>query len=149
MQKKVMIRAIGLALSGLLVAGAANAADQKSAPVAETVVSVQGVQVAIDPATGRLVAPTEAQRAALSKAMVDRAAAQAPAARGVRAVPRNETEALATKRTVHLKSGHTVVGYAVPQNLMSTLVVERNADGSLNIHHAGDTNQSKAVEVTK
>jgi hypothetical protein len=149
MQKKVMIRAMGLVMSGLFAAGAANAADQKSAPVAETVVSVQGVQVAIDRATGRLVAPTDAQRAALSKAMLDRAAAQAPAARGIRAVPRNETEALATKRTVHLKNGHTVVGYSVPENLMSSLVAERNADGSLNIHHAGDNNQPKAVEVTK
>ena len=149
MQKKFMIHAIALVLSGMVAAGAANAADQKSSPVTETVVNVQGVQVAIDPSTGRLVAPTDAQRAALSKAMVDRAAAQAPAVRGVGAVPRNETEALTTKRTVQLKNGHTVVGYAVPENLMSTLVAERNPDGSLSIHHAGDTNQVKAVEVTK
>jgi hypothetical protein len=155
MQKKVMVQAIGLVLSGLFVAGAANAADQKPVQVAETSVLVQGVQVAIDPATGQLVAPTAAQRAALSAAMVQRAAAsQAPAARGLStadlaAAPRNESEALKTFRTLRLRDGRTAVGMDLPESLMSSLVAERRADGSLDIHHAGDVNPARAVEVTK
>ncbi len=151
MQKKVMVTATMLALSALFVVAAAHAADQKAAAPSATSVNVQGVQVAIDPATGRLVAPSAAQRAALSRAMVENAASGAARPRSAlgHAIPRNEAEARATFRTIRLKNGHSAVGMDVPENLMSSLVAERHADGSLSIHHAGDETQTKTVEVTK
>ena len=150
MQKKFIIRAIGLGLSGLLAAGVATAADQKPAKGAEVAVNVQGVQVAIDPVTGHLVAPTAAQRAALSRAMLERAASSEPRPRlGRSAIPRNEAEARATFRIIRLKNGRQAVGMDVPENLMSSLVAERRADGRLNIHHEGDANQAHATEVSQ
>ena len=149
MQKKVMAQALGLVLSGVFMTGAAQAADQKTSSAPETTVYVQGVQVAIDPATGHLVEPTAAQRTALSNAMAARAAIVAPRSIGTSAIPRNEAEALKTLHTITLKNGHTAVGMQLPENLMSSLVAERAADGSLNIHHEGDNNATKVVEVTK
>lgn len=153
MHNKIMIQAIGLALSGLLVAGTAIAADQKAPPAAETSVTVQGVQVAIDPVTGRLVAPTAAQRAALSRAMVERSASsrdlRSRAGLSGSAAPADEAAARKTFHTFRLKNGHQAVGMALPENLMSSIVAERRTDGSLNIHHEGDTNDSRATEVTK
>ncbi|MEO7066131.1 MAG: hypothetical protein ABI114_04430 [Rhodanobacter sp.] len=149
MQKKVMAQVLGLVLAGVFVTGAAQATDQKVTSAPETAVYVQGVQVAIDPATGHLVEPTAAQRTALSKAMAARAAIVAPRSIGTPAVPRNEAEAAATLHTIKLKNGRTAVGMALPENLMSSLVAERRADGSLSIHHQGDDNAAKTVEVTK
>jgi hypothetical protein len=151
MQKQFTAQAIGLALAGMFVVGAANAADKGTAAPAQAAVSVnvQGVQVAIDPATGRLVEPTAVQRTALSEAMQQRAERNALAPRQAGAAPRNEAEARATLRTVRLNNGTTVVGMDLPEDLMSSLVAERNADGSLSIHHAGDGHPPQAVEVTQ
>lgn len=151
MQNKFTTQAMGLVLAGLLVTVAASAAQKNpAAPVQPAIsVNVQGVQVAIDPATGRLVQPTAAQRAALSRAMQKRAASNAVMPRKIGAAPRNEAEARATLRTVRLRNGRTAVGMDLPENLMSSLFAERKADGSLSIHHAGDTNPSNAAEVTK
>jgi|GEM_PF-567310 len=158
MHKKFMSQAIGLALSGLLVAGAAYAADQKSTDTAEKSVTVQGVQVAIDPATGQLVAPTTAQRAALSRALVESAASSRAAgsrsALGGLAIardagPADEAAARKTFHTIRLKNGQQAVGMEVPESLMSSIVAERNADGSISIHHEGDTSHAAATEVTQ
>jgi len=146
MNKKWVARGSGLALAGLLIATAANAAEPQA-----TSVTVQGVQVAISP-TGQLVAPTPEQRAALSRAMLQQSAIASPKRTlGQPVAPRNEAEARATFHTFKLRNGHTAVGMALPENLMSSLVAERRADGSLSIHHAGDTQQSApaSVEVTK
>lgn len=149
MQKKVMAQALGLVLASVFVTGAVQAAEQNATPEQETAVYVQGVQVAIDPVTGQLVAPTDAQRTALSKAMAARAARVAPRTLGTPAAPRNEAEALKTLRTIRLRNGRTAVAMELPENLMSSLVAERRADGTLNIHHQGDDNATKTVEVTK
>lgn len=148
MYKNSVIRATGLALATLLVAAAANAAEAPPAPSTDSSVTVQGVQVAIDPATGRLVTPTAAQRNALSHA-VQRAAQTPVRAVGQPVVPRNEAEARATFRTIHLKNGRTAVGMALPENLISNLVAERRADGSLSIHHEGDSAPAAAPEVSQ
>ncbi|EIL93747.1 MULTISPECIES: post-PEP-CTERM-1 domain-containing protein [Rhodanobacter] len=134
MQKKVVARAIGLVLSGVLVAGAANAAEQKVAQPEVTSVNVQGVQVAIDPATGRMVAPSAAQRAALSAAMLKQAnAAPLKTANALSQRPRNELEAVKTlKRT---KTGKYAAVMQVPETLVSSLVAQTRADGSVAIHH--------------
>jgi hypothetical protein len=150
MYKNLVIRTTGLALASLFVAAAANAAEAQTPTPTDTSVTVQGVQVAIDPATGRLVAPTAAQREALSRAMLQRAA-QAPArpALGQPVVPRNEAEARTTFRTIQLKNGRQAVGMELPENLMSSLVAERRTDGSLRIHHAGDSRPANAPEVSQ
>ncbi len=150
MYKSLVIRTAGLALAGLFVAGAAHAVEPQASAPTDSSVTMQGVQVAIDPATGRLVAPTAAQREALSRAMLQRAT-QAPARHtlGQPAAPRNEAEARATFRTIRLKNGRTAVGMALPENLMSNLMVERRADGSLNIHHEGDSDDAAAQEVSQ
>ncbi len=153
MQKKFLIQAIGLALSGLLVAGTVFAAEQKGPAADGQLVTVQGVQVAIDPATGQLVAPTAAQRAALSRAFGDNTAANSllDSRRTVKgtAAPADEAAARKTFHAFQLSNGHKAVGMALPESLMSSVVAERRADGSLNIHHEGDTNDSHAMEVTK
>lgn len=150
MDTKWVVRGSGLALAGLIMATAATAAEPQAAAEA-TSVTVQGVQVAISPTTGQLVAPTAEQRAALSRAMLQQSASAPPkiGTLGQSAAPRNEVEARATFRTLKLRNGHAAVGMALPENLMSSLVAERRADGSLSIHHAGDTLTPAAVEVTK
>lgn len=130
MQKKVIVRAIGLALSGLLVAMAANAAEQTAAQPTPASVSFQGVQVAIDPSTGRLVAPTAAQRAALSKAMLGSAKMQVAGQ-----AKRPQTEADALKTLKRSSKGRYAASMQVPESMMSSLVAERRADGSVSIHH--------------
>ena len=149
MNTKWVMRSSGLALAGLFMATAAQAVEPSSP--AQQQVMVQGVQVAIDPVTGQLVAPNAAQRAALSRAMQQRALSQPRTldTLGQPAAPRNEAEARATFRTIRLKNGRQAVGMALPENRMSSLVAERNADGSVSIHHAGDTPAAAAVEVTK
>lgn len=152
MHNKIIIQTVGLALSGLLVTGAAFASDPKTPHAAESSVTVQGVQVAIDPATGELVAPTAAQRAALSRAFVENSAAnnlQESRRLNSSAAPADEAAARKTFHAFTLRSGHQAVGMALPESLMSSLVAERRADGSLNIHHEGDTNDSGATEVTQ
>ncbi len=149
---KQLVCGSGLALAGLFVGAAVQAAEPPVVAQTPSSVTVQGVQVAIDPATGQLVAPTAKQRAALSRAML-RQAAITPRkfdTLGQPAAPRNEKEARATFRTIPLKSGHEAVGMQLPENLMSSLVAERQADGSVSIHHAGDTPTAPvAAEVTK
>ena len=149
MQTKWVRRSLGLAIAGLMLATVVNATEPAAATPAASVM-VQGVQVAIDPATGQLVAPTAEQRAALSRAMLEQAAT-APAARaGLRgaASPRNEAEARRTIRTIRLQNGGQAVGMEVPESLMSSLVAERHADGSVSIHHQGDSQQA-ATEVSQ
>ena len=150
MQNKVVVQAAALALMGL-IAGTAVAADTKTYKPAKpetTTVMVQGVQVAIDPATGRLVAPTAAQRAALSAAMVRDASAPTMKTLGnTRAAalsqrPRTEAEALKTLKRPN--NGKYAAVMQVPETLVSSLVAETRADGSLDIHHQGDSAASQA-----
>lgn len=65
------------------------------------------------------------------------------------AAPADEAAARKTFHTIRLKNGHQAVGMALPESLMSSVVAERRADGSLSIHHEGDTNDSNATEVTQ
>jgi len=68
MHSPTLAQALGLVLTGIFtVAGAASAAETSPATAPQTVM-VQGVQVAIDPSTGRLREPTAAERASLAKA---------------------------------------------------------------------------------
>jgi len=130
MNSRTLARALGLVLTGAL--GLTTAAHAADAPAgAPRNVFVQGVQVAIDPATGRLVAPTAEQRAALSKAFqVNGRKASSLSAR-----PATAADAKATFRKISLGNGVRATGVRVPQELMSSVVAERAPDGTLSVHH--------------
>lgn len=141
-----------LVLAGALIAApaaAAGAGGQHAraahSSTAKTAVVYQGVQVAIDPATGRLRAPTAAERQALSAAMLRQQAAQLRAAGIDR--PQNQAEAQATLK----RHSRGLVGMSmqVPENQMNYLTAERSADGSIEIHHQGDKAAAKAKAVTQ
>ena len=157
MHKRTMIQSAGMSLLGVLLSGAMPLwAAQQAAEPPETV-SVQGVQVAIDPTTGRLREPTAAERAALSQALLERArqrrGLQASGSGGTAFVrPLTVQEAQATTRKLRLRSGVEVTGVDVPQSLVSSLVAEQQADGSLRIQHQSETTthaEGKASEVTQ
>ncbi|MGN6478762.1 post-PEP-CTERM-1 domain-containing protein [Luteibacter sp.] len=148
MYSRTLAQAVGLVLTGVFtLATAAQAADAPKTAAPQTVV-VQGVQVAIDPATGRLREPTAEERAALSKAFGVRNATASKLAAGQ---PRTAAEAKSTFRSVSLGNGVRAKAVKVPQELMSSVVAERQPDGSLSIHHDDHGVQAapKAPEVVK
>ncbi len=104
-----------------------------------------GVQVAIDPATGRLRAPTAADRKALSKVVQRDRALQA--ARPGMDRPQTEAQAKATLRTS--SRGQVGAMMQVPESHMNYLTVERRADGSLSVHHQGDKASDTVEEALK
>lgn len=108
-------------------------------------VDFHGVQVAIDPVTGHLREPTEADRKALSRVIKQDRALRAQ--RGNVDRPQTEAQAKATLKT----SAHGRVGamMQVPESQMNYLMVERTADGSLSVHHQGDKSAEKVEEVLK
>lgn len=142
-----------LAAAGTLACGSAMAAQShrlstKQPATAPATVVFKGAQVAIDPATGRLREPTDAERQALTRAMLQKQASDAVMPRAAGERPRNQAEALATLR----KNAHGRVGMSmqVPENQFDYLTAERTADGRLSIHHQGDAQASAApVEVTQ
>ena len=147
MTSRTLAQALGLVLTGMFtMAGAAQAADTPQATQPQTVV-VQGVQVAIDPSTGRLREPTAAERDALSKAFQVRSSKAASAL----SAPRTAADARATFRTVNLGNGVRAKAVRVPQELMSSVVAERTADGKLVVHHDDHGVQAAptAPEVTR
>jgi acyl-CoA thioesterase FadM len=142
-----MAQALGLVLTGIFtVAGAAHAADTPQAAAPGTVM-VQGVQVAIDPSTGRLREPTADERAALSKAFQ----VNASKVSALNAQPRTAAEAKSTFSTVSLGNGVRAKSVRVPQEFMSSVVAERRPDGSLAVHHDdhGAQAPTSAPEVTR
>lgn len=134
--------------SGATAAQLSRTAAPAKAGTTTSTVMFQGVQVAIDPATGRLREPTDAERQALTRAMQQKQAADAvtPLAAGQR--PRNAAEAKATLKT-H-RTGRVGMSMQVPEDQLNYLEAERQADGRLSIHHQGDTQPSSAArEVTR
>ena len=146
MQKKLMGAVAIAAVATLAASGAAMAGPpmSKMSKAKQTTVVHQGVQVAIDPATGRLRAPTAAERQELSQAMLGKRTTGSVA--GQR--PRNESEALSTLR-VHRK-GRVRTSMQLPDSQFNYLTAQRNADGSISIRHEGDDDQGAAPqEVTQ
>ncbi|HET6554848.1 MAG TPA: hypothetical protein VFG49_15080 [Dyella sp.] len=145
MRKKTMLPPSGLLMAGLCLAGAmpVSASEQTSEP-AQATVAVQGVQVAVDPSTGRLVAPTDAQRAALSAALLKQATTP-----NLQVGQRPLTTADAARTLKRSSTGRYSAVMQVPESLISGLVAERQADGSIAIHHQGDEPQAKAQEVSE
>jgi hypothetical protein len=149
MTSRTLAQAIGLVLTGVFtVAGAVHAAETPATQATPQVRSVQaGQQVAIDPATGKIRAPTDAERAAYSKAFQARQSRVS----SFSTQPRTNADAKTTLRTVTLHSGAKATGMRLPQERMSSVVATRAADGSISIHHEGDNAQiaPKAPEVTR
>lgn len=143
MQKK-FIRAAGLAVAASLIATGANAAESSRQParVSTPTVAYQGVQVSIDPATGRIRPPTDAERQALSQAL---------GVQGTREPPRPRTEAEARSTLKRSGTGRIAASMQVPESQFNYLVAERNADGTLRVHHQDADQASDAApqEVMK
>jgi hypothetical protein len=148
MTSRTLAQAIGLVLTGMLMAGAAQAADTPSTQATPKVRAVQaGQQVAIDPVTGAIRAPTDAERAAYSKAFQ----ARQNRVSSLSTQPRTNADAKTTIRKVTLHSGAKATGIRLPQERMSSVVATRAADGSISIHHDDHGAQvaPKAPEVTR
>ncbi|PTR35185.1 hypothetical protein C8J98_101448 [Luteibacter sp. OK325] len=148
MTSRTLAQAIGLVLTGMLMAGAAQAADTPSTQATPKVRAVQaGQQVAIDPVTGAIRAPTDAERAAYSKAFQ----ARQSRVTSLSTQPRTNADAKTTIRKVTLQSGGKATGMRLPQERMSSVVATRAADGSISIHHDDHGAQvaPKAPEVTR
>jgi hypothetical protein len=148
MTSRTLAQAIGLVLTGMLIAGAAQAADKPSPQTTPQVRAVQaGQQVAIDPVTGAIRAPTDAERAAYSKAFQ----ARQNRVTSLSTQPRTNADAVKTTRKVTLQGGAKATGMRLPQERMSSVVATRAADGSISIHHDdhGAAIAPKAPEVTR
>ena len=124
-------RTLRLALlsAGLSLTAAATAAEPPATDDTATGYFA-GVKVAIDPATGRLRAPTAAEIRQLRDA-AGAAPARVTTTRGRRA-PRNETEARQTLRRHATGAG---VMAEVPEDRMSALVATQAADGRVVLQH--------------
>lgn len=147
MTLRTLAPVIGLVLTGMFTVGAVHATDTPSTQKAPRAIAAQGVQVAIDPATGKLREPTAAERAAYSKAF------QARQSRGtsLSTQPRTNADAMKTIRQINTRSGAHATGMRLPQERMSSVVAARAADGSVSIHHDDHGAQAapKVPEVTR
>jgi hypothetical protein len=149
MTSRTLAQALGLVLTGMFtVAGAAYAADTPSTQAAPKAAAGQSLQVvAIDPATGKVRAPTAAERAAYAKA----AQVRQSRVSALTGQPRTNADAVKTARKVTLRNGAKATGMRLPQERMSSVIATRAADGSLTIHHDDHGAQAapKAPEATR
>lgn len=118
---------IAALLAGLTLGFAAQAAEP--AAQADTNAYYNGVTVAIDPATGRLRQPTNAEIVALRASVQKNVVARGTAS----SMPRTEADAVKTIRK--LADGSVIA--TVPESLMSNVVAVKQADGSIKIQHVG------------
>jgi len=149
MTSRTLAQALGLVLTGMFtVAGAAYAADTPSTQATPKATTGQSLQVvAIDPATGKLRAPTAAEQAAYAKG----AQLRQSRVSALTGQPRTNAEAVKTARKVTLRSGAKATGMRLPLERMTSVVATREADGSLSIHHDDHGAQAapKAPEATR
>lgn len=137
-----------LLVSGLLVMGSALAAD----PVAPQVVAPQtsSLKIAIDPVTGKRRAMTEAESSALDVQSRQLATARAQAkvgkrsasAMGPTALPVTIEESLSNAKTVN-----GITGFKPTADMMSSIQVTRNADGTLTVQHSDGSDPGAAINV--
>jgi len=147
MTSRTLAQALGLVLTGMFtVAGAAYAGDAPATQATPKATAGQAMQVvAIDPATGKLRAPTAAERAAYSKAAQTRQSRVSAFSNQ----PRTTADAAKTARKITLGNGVKVTGVRVPLERMSSVVATREPDGTLSIHHDGAQAAPKAPEATR
>lgn len=135
MQKKILVQAAALFLTGL-IASAAVATDNKQVQPAGTS-SGGSLQVAfIDPVTKKLRAATPEEAARFAKSLDAQRALQAqlPSKSGR---PRTEAESQKTARTVRV-NGHTMVVVDTPETEFNHLVGMVDAHGNLVGAHSPD-----------
>lgn len=134
-------------LGGLAFAGVALAGEPTPQQTGATGASMK---IAIDPKTGKRRALTAAESAALDAqaaasagngAMARSARAAAPA---VPALPATFEEAMQNKRIVH-----GIVGFQPTQEMMSSVTVTRNADGTLSYFENGEPMQAAQEAVSE
>lgn len=130
-----------LLLAGLSAGFAAHAAEPASRS-ATTTASYGGVTVAIDPATGRLRAPTAAEQARLRTAVASSSRA-ADRVSGARPMPRTRAEALRTFR----RHADGSISMETSEDMMSFVTATRREDGSILIQH-GDADGTAAPATT-
>lgn len=138
-----------LLLSGLALGGTALAAEPatgNTSKTEDTTVFVEGVKVAIDPATGRIRPMTAAESQALSASMSKKQATSSMRrmSGAASAQPRTMAEARATRR-VHVDGS---VSVRVPTEMLTELRVSKDAGGKLHISegHEGDAQQPVSVQ---
>jgi hypothetical protein len=129
-------------IAGCACALGASAADPQTAADAS---AGPGMRVAVDRDTGRFRAPTEQELQALAEQ--DRALARTAVAKrkGLPQPQLPKTAADAEATTVHHADGS--VSMSVPEELMSELVAEVRADGTLQVAH-GDIGTTTKAEAT-
>lgn len=148
MTSRSLAQALGLVLTGMFtVVGAAQAADTPSTQKAPHAIAAQGVQVAIDPSTGKLREPTAAERVAYSKA----AKARQSGVSAFSTQPATRADAMKTAKKVTASNGVKATRVSLPQSMMSSVVATRAPDGSISIHHEDQGTQAapKAPEATR
>lgn len=137
-----MNRTTLLLLAGLSAGFAAHAAEPVADETAATG-SYAGVTVAIDPATGRLRAPTAAEQAELRAAVSTRLRKADPMSIA-RPGPRTLAEARLTMR----RHPDGMMSMFVPEDMMSQLTATQLEDGSIVIGH-GDATHVETVEAVR
>lgn len=141
-------------LAGIAACSVAQALPQQTqspAPPSAPQATAAGVRVAIDPKTGQLRAPTEEEIQQLdqqaqpaSNARLRRAEPLGAGKKGFVA-PATSAEAAAAQRT--LPTGGAAL--QVPESMMSSLTVHRDANGQLILQHGDDGNApAKASEAS-
>jgi hypothetical protein len=146
---------LALAFATAFISGGAAAADKQliggtptptPAPTAPAPAAASsalpGVQVAIDPATGRLRAPTAADQAALASVAQMAPEANNPISR----MPKDEAAALATLRVNPAKGIEASIQIA--QTQISSISARVNADGSITMYE-GDEPATKSQGETE
>ena len=131
-----------LLLAGLSAGAAAQAAEPAASEAPQTG-SYAGVTVAIDPATGKLRAPTAAEQAQLRTAVSSRMRTADPMSIA-KPGPRTRAEA---ERTMRRHPDGTVSMY-VSEDMMSHVVATRLEAGSIVIGHGDAAGQSPSPAAT-
>lgn len=147
MQKKLMGVVAAAAVTALATGGVAMAAPPMAKAKQQATVAYHGVQVAIDPATGRMRTPTAADRQALREAIQrDQARSRATGyVAGQR--PRTDSEALSTLKVS--KKGRIGMAMQVPESQFNYLTATQDADGRVHVRHEGDSEAAAPQEVTR
>ena len=130
-----------LLLAGLSAGFAAHAAEPVADDAAATG-SYAGVTVAIDPATGRLRAPTAAEQAKLRTAVSSRLRTADPMS-----IAKPGPKTLAEARHTLRRDRNGVMSMHVPEELMSSMTAHQREDGSIVIGH-GDADGHVAPAST-
>ena len=138
-----MKRTTLLLLAGLSAGFAAHAAEPATADAPATG-SYAGVTVAIDPATGRLRAPTAAEQAELRKAAAANSRLRTADRMSI-AKPGPKTRAEAERTMKRHRDGR--VSMQVSEDMMSYVTATQLEDGSIVIGH-GDAHGHAAPATT-